>query len=65
MGILDYFMDKGLAFDSLDEQGNKSFSIAAKARACCVKGVTRKGCARTIENKKGENALFMAAQGTR
>ena len=66
MGILNYFMDKGLSFESLDEQENGIFQYAAKGGNLNVlKALQEKGAPVKLTNKKGENALFMAAQGTR
>lgn len=66
MTILDYFMEKGLAFDSLDDHGNGIFQYAAKGGNLEVlKALEAKGADVELINTKGENALFMAARGTR
>lgn len=66
LAILDYFMGKGLAFDSLDDNENGIFQYAAKGgNIDLLKALEAKGANVSRTNKKGENALFMAAQGTR
>lgn len=66
MSILDYFMEKGLAFDSLDDHKNGIFQYAAKGgNVALLKALQTKGADVGRINTKGENALFMAAQGTR
>lgn len=64
--ILNYFMDKGLAFDSLDTNENGIFQYAAKGGNLeLLQTLGAKGADVKRINSKGENALFMAAQGTR
>ena len=64
--ILNYFMDKGLAFNSLDNQGNGIFQYAAKGGNLeLLKVLEAKDADVKRANTKGENALFMAARGTR
>ena len=64
--ILNYFVEKGLSLDSVDEQGNGIFQYAAKGgHIPLLKTLIAKGADYKITNTKGENALFMAAQGTR
>ena len=66
MTIIDYFLNKGLAFDSLDDTENGIFQYAAKGgNMTILKALQAKGADVDRINKKGENALFMAAQGTR
>jgi ankyrin repeat protein len=66
MDILEYFMDKGLAFDSVDDNDNGIFQYAAKGgNLKLLKALADKGADVKRINKKGENATFMAAQGTR
>lgn len=65
-GILDYFMEKGLPFDSVDEAGNGIFQYAAKGgNIAMLKELIVKGANFKKVSKNGENALFMAATGTR
>ncbi|MGD1946243.1 MAG: ankyrin repeat domain-containing protein [Croceivirga sp.] len=64
--ILNYFVDKGLTFESVDDNGNGIFQYAAKGgNIDLLKALHARGADFKMVNKKGENALFMAAQGTR
>ena len=64
--IIDYFVSKGLSFDSVDDDENGIFQHAAKGgNIVLLKTLKAKGADVKRINKKGENALFMAAQGTR
>jgi ankyrin repeat protein len=66
MAIVDYFLDKGLAFDSVDDTGNGIFQYAAKGGNLEVlKALEARGANVKLVNSKGENALFRAASGTR
>jgi len=66
MDILEYFMGKGLAFDSVDDNDNGIFQYAAKGGNLeLLKTLADKGADVKRINKKGENATFMVAQGTR
>ncbi|MEM7711994.1 MAG: ankyrin repeat domain-containing protein [Cyanobacteria bacterium P01_A01_bin.68] len=65
-GILDYFTDKGLSFDSTDEAGNGIFQYASKGgNIAMLKSLIEKGADFKKVSDNGENALFMAARGTR
>ncbi|RNC89494.1 MAG: ankyrin repeat domain-containing protein [Allomuricauda sp.] len=64
--ILNYFMDKGLSFESLDDADNGIFQLAARGgNIQLLKMLAAKGADVNRVNKNGENALFMAAQGSR
>ncbi len=64
--ILTYFIEKGLPFDSVDDNQNGIFQYAAKGgNLSLLKTLADKGADVKRINKNGENALFMAAQGTR
>ena len=64
--ILTYFIEKGLPFDSVDDNQNGIFQYAAKGgNLSLLKRLADKGADVKRINKNGENALFMAAQGTR
>ena len=66
LGIINYFTTKGLALDSTDELGNEIFSYAAKGgNISLLESLKDKGVNYKVVNKDGENALFMAARGTR
>ncbi len=65
-GIIDYFIEKGLPLNSIDNYGNGIFQYAAKGgHIPFLRALVEKGTAYESINKKGENALVMAAQGTR
>lgn len=64
--ILTYFNKKGLSMQSVDAAGNGIFQYAAKGgNISFLKDLVAKGVATNADNAKGENALFMAARGTR
>ncbi len=64
--IIEYFMDKGLAFDSVDDNDNGIFQYAAKGgNLKLLKTLVNKGADVKRINNNGENATFMAALGTR
>ncbi|MEM1259259.1 MAG: ankyrin repeat domain-containing protein [Bacteroidota bacterium] len=65
-GILEYLMDKGLSFDSADDEGNGLFQYASKGgNIAMLKQLIEKGADFKKVSASGENALFMAAAGTR
>jgi len=64
--IINYFLEKGLAFESTDDDGNGIFQYTAKTgNINMLEILVEKGADAKLINKKGENALFMAAQGNR
>ena len=64
--ILNYFVVKGLPFDSVDDHGNGIFQYASKGgHIPLLQELITKGIDPGTLNKKGENALFMAARATR
>jgi len=66
MSVIDYFLNKGLSFDSLDDEENGIFQYAAKGGGIeLLKTLASKGADVKRTNTKGEHALFMAARGTR
>ena len=63
---LDYFVDKGIDLKSVDKYGNGVFNYAAKGGNINVlQGLIDKGIPYNLTNEFNENALFMAAKGTR
>ena len=63
---INYFKDKGLSFESVDTDQNGLFAYAAKGGNLEVlKALATQGVPTTATNAKQENALFMAARGTR
>ncbi|TLF45709.1 ankyrin repeat domain-containing protein [Maribacter aurantiacus] len=64
--LLQYFMDKGLPLNSADDTGNGVFQYASRGGNISVlKTLAEKGLEYKKVNTEGENALFMAARGTR
>lgn len=58
--VTDYFVSKGLSLNSTDAKGNNAFSYAARSgNIDMLKALLKKGV------KPGQNAMLMAAQGTR
>lgn len=63
---LDYYLDKGLAFNSTDNVGNGIFNYAAKkGNIPFLKLLIDKGVDYKTLNNEGGNAFLFAAQGTR
>ncbi|RRQ49093.1 ankyrin repeat domain-containing protein [Maribacter algicola] len=66
LDVIDYFVEKGLALDSSDDIGNGVFQYASRSGNISVlKTLAGKGLDFKKVNTEGENALFMAARGTR
>ena len=63
---LDFFLGKGLALDSTDEDGNGIFNYAAKkGNIDFLKLLVKKGVDYKSLNNKGGNAFMFASQGGR
>lgn len=66
LDLIDYFVDKGLALDSTDDTGNGIFQYASRGGNISVlEALAEKDLEYKKVNTEGENALFMAARGTR
>lgn len=64
--IVNYFVDKGLPFESVDNNGLGIFQYASKGgNIPLLKTLIEKGADHKIVGKNGDNALAMAAYGNR
>ncbi|PIB27524.1 ankyrin repeat domain-containing protein [Maribacter sp. 4G9] len=64
--VLQYFVDRGLPLNSTDDAGNGVFQYASRGgNIDLLKTLAKNGLDYKTLNSEGENALFMAARGTR
>ncbi|MDY8138409.1 ankyrin repeat domain-containing protein [Aquimarina sp. 2201CG5-10] len=64
--LINYFVDKGIDLNSIDDIGNGIFNYAAKKGSKKVlELLIKKGVAYKNLNKEGGNAFIFASQGTR
>ncbi len=66
MTLIDYFVDKGLSLDEIDDEGNGIFNIAAQGGNITVlKALVAKGVDTNKNIKTCENAMLFASRGGR
>ncbi|WKX75082.1 ankyrin repeat domain-containing protein [Zobellia laminariae] len=62
--IVDYFIEKGLPLNSVDDHGNGAFHYAAQGgNIAILKELVERGVSTSKNESTGENAIFFASKG--